>query len=282
MQERLDSADERCPVSGGAAVIRADHVYKRYRPKARQMSLRQEAVTAVRRFLREGGPAQDSGFWAIEDVSFEIAAGQSVALVGRNGSGKTTLLRVLAHITSPTRGCAEVRGRFAALIALGAGFNYERTGRENIFLNAAIQGVGPRTVRELIRDIIAFSELGEFVDVPVKRYSNGMVTRLGFSVAVHLFPDIIFIDEVLAVGDAGFQHKCIERIQEMRREGRTLLLVSHDPGTVKAVCDRSIWLANGRVQMDGPTATVMDAYEQYIRDADAAADQSLLLPYDIA
>ncbi len=156
-----------------------------------------------------------------------------------------------------------MQGRFATLIALGAGFNVERTGRQNIFLNAAIQGVPPRQVARFIGDIIEFSELGEFIDVPIKRYSSGMTTRLGFSIAVHIFPDIIFIDEVLAVGDAAFQEKCIERILQMKADGRTLMFVSHSAASVRLVCDRAIWLDHGRMQADGPTDEVLEAYNSY-------------------
>lgn len=200
-------------------------------------------------------------FWALRDVSFELAPGEAVALIGRNGSGKTTLLRILAHITRPTRGSVHVSGRFATLIALGAGFDSERTGRENIFLNAAIQGVHPTVVNDLLPEIMSFSELGNFIDVPVKRYSSGMITRLGFSIAAHIFPEIIFVDEVLAVGDAGFQEKCMNRILEMKGEGRTLLFVSHDAGAVRTLCDRAIWLHQGQVQMDGPTESVLSHYD---------------------
>jgi ABC-type polysaccharide/polyol phosphate transport system ATPase subunit len=237
-------------------VIVADHVWKRYRPQAHAMSLRQEATKL---FQRKANPEQP--FWALQDVTFSVYPGESVALVGRNGAGKTTLFRVLSGITSPTQGQVAVRGRFATLIALGAGFNPERTGRQNIYLNAAIQGITPRQVARFIDDIIAFSELGEFIDVPIKRYSSGMVTRLGFSIAVHIFPDLIFIDEVLAVGDAAFQEKCIQRILGMKAEGRTLMFVSHSAAAVRMLCDRAIWLQHGQVQVDGPTDEVLRRYE---------------------
>lgn len=241
-------------------VIAAHHVWKSYRPKGRQISLRQEALGMLRQSFAGRARDPEAPFWALHDVSFTIKAGESVAILGRNGSGKTTLLRVLAGITRPTHGRATVDGRFAALIALGAGFDFQRTGRENVFLNAAIQGVHPRDAKDVLEEIIDFSELGEFIDVPVKRYSSGMITRLGFSIAAHIFPDIIFIDEVLAVGDAGFQAKCIKRISEMKAEGRTLLFVSHDPHTVQQLCERSIWLHQGQLQMDGPTEEVLRYY----------------------
>jgi lipopolysaccharide transport system ATP-binding protein len=242
-------------------VIIADHLYKSYRPKAHQISLRHEATRLLKRSLHRRQDETADVFWALHDVSFSIQEGESVALIGRNGSGKTTLLRILSGITRPARGHAAVCGRFATLIALGAGFNVERTGRENIFLNAAIQGVPPRLAAQYIDDIVHFAELGEFIDVPVKRYSSGMVTRLGFSIAAHIFPDIIFIDEVLAVGDQGFQEKCIDRIKTMKNEGRTLLFVSHARDTVRDLCERSIWLHHGHLQMDGPTDDVLNAYD---------------------
>jgi ABC-type polysaccharide/polyol phosphate transport system ATPase subunit len=241
-------------------VIVADHIWKSYRPRTHQISLRHEAAKLLKQpFQRSPGDPSEV-FWALQDVTFSVRAGESVALIGRNGSGKTTLLRVLCGITRPARGHSAVNGRFATLIALGAGFNFERTGRENIFLNAAIQGVQPKKITQFLDDIIEFAELGEFIDVPVKRYSSGMVTRLGFSIAVHILPEIIFIDEVLAVGDAAFQQKCIERILQMKAEGRTLMFVSHASDTVQELCERAIWLHQGRLRMDGPTAGVLDAY----------------------
>lgn len=242
-------------------VIVAEHIYKRYRKQSQQVSLRHEAQKLLARALRRSTGPDEEPFWALRDVTFTIHAGESVALIGRNGAGKTTLFRVLCGITHASQGRATINGRFATLIALGAGFNMERNGRENIFLNAAIQGVPPQQVRTLIPEIIAFSELGEFIDTPVKRYSSGMVTRLGFSIAAHIFPDIIFVDEVLAVGDAAFQKKCMDRIQAMKAEGRTLMFVSHSSETVRELCDRAIWLEHGQVRMDGPADEVIGQYE---------------------
>ena len=164
----------------------------------------------------------------------------------------------------PSRWRAVVHGRFARLIALGAGFNFERTGRENISLNAAIQGVPPREVKSFVEEIIAFSELAEFIDVPVKRYSSGMAMRLGFSIAAHIFPDIVFIDEILAVGDAAFQLKCMDRIRQMKDEGKTLLFVSHANITIRELCERAIWLAHGQVRHDGPAGEVLDEYAHFL------------------
>jgi ABC-type polysaccharide/polyol phosphate transport system ATPase subunit len=242
-------------------VIVADHVWKSYRPQARQVSLRQEATGLLRHRLPRPSAKSDEVFWALQDVNFSIWPGECVALVGRNGSGKTTLLRILCGITRAARGHAEVRGRFATMIALGAGFNAERTGRENIYLNAAIQGVHPKKMAAYIDDIVEFAEIGDFMDVPVKRYSSGMVTRLGFSIAVHILPDIIFIDEVLAVGDAAFQEKCIARILRMKAEGRTVVFVSHAADTVRMLCERAIWLNAGQMMMDGGSDEVLRAYD---------------------
>lgn len=242
-------------------VVVADHIYKRYQRQTHQISLRHEAQRLLLRALRRDEPPVEEPFWALRDVSFTIRAGESVAILGRNGAGKTTLFRVLCGITHATRGRAHVNGRFATMIALGAGFNVERTGRENIFLNAAIQGVPPQQVRAILPDIIAFSELGEFIDAPVKRYSSGMYARLAFSIAVHILPDIVFLDEILAVGDAPFQKKCIDRIREMRNEGRTLLFVSHAAETMRSLCERAIWLEHGEVRMDGPIDEVLREYD---------------------
>lgn len=244
-----------------APIIVADHVWKAYRRQGRQVSLRHEARHLLTRALRRAAAPAEEPFWALRDVSFTVSAGESVALVGRNGSGKTTLFRILCGITRATRGHAAVHGRFATLIALGAGFNFERTGRENIYLNAAIQGVPPRQIDRIVGEILAFAELGEFIDAPVKRYSSGMVTRLGFSIAAHIFPDIIFIDEVLSVGDVAFQQKCMARIRQMKGEGRTLMFVSHAAGAVRDLCERAIWLHQGQVQLDGPAGEVVDRYE---------------------
>jgi ABC-type polysaccharide/polyol phosphate transport system ATPase subunit len=245
-------------------VIVAEHISKTYQPKSHQISLRHEAARLAKGVLGQRQVEPRESFWALRDVSFQVQSGESVALVGRNGSGKTTLLRVLSGITRPAEGRVEVRGRFATLIALGAGFNGERTGRQNIYLNAAIQGVEPKSVAQQIDDIIAFADMGEFIDVPVKRYSSGMVARLGFSIAVHIFPDIIFIDEILAVGDAGFQEKCLERILQMKADGRTLLFVSHAPASVRVLCERAIWLHHGRLRLDAPTDEVLQAYGEML------------------
>ena len=262
---RLDADAGSDPATGllapvPAPIIEVDRLWKGYRHHLQRVQLRYEAGSVVQRALRRALAPPPTPFWALSDVSFAIRPGESVALVGRNGSGKTTLLRVLSGITQPTQGQVAVTGRFATLIALGAGFNRERTGRENIYLNAAIQGVEPRRVAPIIDDIIAFSELGDFIDVPVKRFSSGMGARLGFSIAVHIAPDLLFIDEALSVGDAGFKDKSVARIRAMKDEGRTIIFVSHSERLVRQVCDRAIWLDRGRLRLDGPVDDVFRAY----------------------
>lgn len=252
-------------------IIVADRIWKSYRPKTHQISLRHEAAKFFRQPFQPSSEKPSELFWALQDVSFAIQPGESVALVGRNGSGKSTLLRILCGITRPARGHAQVNGRFATLIALGAGFDPERTGRENIYLNAAIQGVYPREIAKILDEIVDFAELGDFIDVPVKRYSSGMVTRLGFSIAVHILPEIIFIDEVLAVGDSAFQEKCIHRISQMKGEGRTLMFVSHAADTVRELCDRALWLHHGQLNMDGATDEVLHAYDAMLASVETSA-----------
>lgn len=244
-------------------VIQVEQVSKRYsRNERHQHSLRHDAAYLIKRLLKNQHSAQEvKPFYALYDVNFSIERGEAVALIGRNGSGKTTLLRVLAGITRATGGQVMVKGRHAALIALGAGFKPELTGRKNIYLNAAIHGVRPREVDAMLNDIIEFSELGEFIDIPINRYSSGMAARLGFSIAIHSAPDILFVDEVLAVGDAPFQEKCMQRITAMRKQMQTLVFVSHSETTVRNLCERAIWLHKGHIMADGPTEHVYQAYK---------------------
>jgi len=242
--------------------ILVQDVYKRYARNEYHPSFRHEIGAAVQRLFGAAPTREPSDpFYALKNVNLTVQKGESVAIIGRNGSGKTTLLRVLSGITKPTSGIVQVNGRFASLIALGAGFNPEMTGRENIFLNAAMQGVPPKEVTPAIGDIITFADIGQFIDMPVKRYSSGMYARLGFSIAIHILPDIIFVDEILAVGDAAFQDKCNERILQFRREGRTFVLVTHNPQMVRALCNRAIWLHHGEPMAIGPSEEVLDVYE---------------------
>jgi ABC-2 type transport system ATP-binding protein len=197
---------------------------------------------------------------ALSDATLQVNRGESIAIIGRNGAGKTTLLKVIARVLRPTRGIAKTRGRVAPLLELGAGFDQELTGRENIFLNGALLGRTHREMSERAQRIIDFAELAEFIDAPLRTYSTGMMARLGFAVATDVDPDILLVDEVLAVGDIAFQQKCHERITEFRRGGATLVLVSHAPGTVESLCSRVVWVDHGRIVADGPTAEVLPAF----------------------
>lgn len=200
-------------------------------------------------------------FWALKDVSLQITAGEMVGLVGPNGSGKSTLLRVIARIFPPTEGEVFVRGRIASLIELGLGFHPELTGEENIYLNASLYGLTRRDIEGIYSDIVEFSELGHFIDTPVKNYSSGMQARLGFSIAVHLDPDILLSDEVLAVGDAAFTRKCLEKMQGFKRSGKTIIFVSHNLEAVRQMCDRAYLLMQGRVVAEGPVGRVIEQYQ---------------------
>jgi ABC-2 type transport system ATP-binding protein len=226
----------------GGVALRASGVSKVFRG--------QRATSFKEHLLRRGGRA-DGGFSALRDITVEIEAGHTVGLIGPNGSGKSTLLKVLAGILRPTSGEVAAHGRIASLLELGAGFNGELSGRDNVFLNASLLGLSHRETERLFDSIVAFSELEEFIDNPVKHYSSGMYVRLGFSVAVHVDPDILLVDEVLAVGDEGFAKKCLDKIAEFQAEGRTILFVSHALDLVQQICDRALVLEHGRLVFDG-------------------------------
>jgi lipopolysaccharide transport system ATP-binding protein len=200
---------------------------------------------------------------ALQDVSFAIECGETVGFIGSNGAGKSTLLKLIARILEPDSGTVTVRGRVGALLELGAGFHPELTGRENVYLNASIMGLNRRDVDRRFDEIVAFSELERFIDVPVKHYSSGMYVRLGFAVAVNMEPEILLVDEVLAVGDAAFQRKCFERIAQLRQEGITLLFVSHNAEVVRSICSRAIWLDSGIVKADGGAEVVVQRYTMH-------------------
>lgn len=200
-------------------------------------------------------------FYALREVSFRIDRGESVALIGSNGAGKSTLLSLIAGISAPNEGSVHVEGKVAALLDLGSGFHPELTGRENIDLNAALLGLTRRQVREKEESIIAFSELEEFIDEPLKTYSSGMAMRLAFAVAIELDPDILIVDEVLAVGDRAFQEKCLAKVREFVQAGKTMLAVSHSATLIRELCRRALWLDHGRLMMDGEIDEVIQAYE---------------------
>lgn len=199
-------------------------------------------------------------FWALKDVSFEVSEGQRIGIIGRNGAGKSTLLKILSRITRPTTGRAYIRGRVASLLEVGTGFHPELTGRENIFLSGAILGMSRSEIVSKFDEIVAFAEIEQFLDTPVKRYSSGMYVRLAFAVAAHLDTDILIVDEVLAVGDAQFQQKCLGKMGDVAKEGRTLLFVSHNMASIIRLCRRAMWLDKGRLQMFGPTEKVVSDY----------------------
>jgi lipopolysaccharide transport system ATP-binding protein len=222
--------------------------------------------------LRRKGSEREATYQVLKDISLTVQKGEILGIIGRNGSGKSTLLKLLAGIYRPDAGRISVHGRVGALLELGAGFHPEFSGRENIFLNGIVLGLSKREVRQRLDDIVRFAELEAFIDEPVKNYSSGMYTRLGFAVAVHADPDILFIDEILAVGDEAFQQKCFDKVSEFRRLGKTIILVSHDLGSVQRWCDDVLWLEAGKVQERGMPRRVVDLYRQGIaaQEADAA------------
>jgi lipopolysaccharide transport system ATP-binding protein len=199
--------------------------------------------------------------WALRDVSFEVKQGEVVGLIGRNGAGKSTLLKVLARITRPTTGWAEIRGRIGSLLEVGTGFHAELTGRENVFLTGSILGMKHAEIQRKFDEIVAFSEVERFLDTPLKHYSSGMQMRLAFAVAAHLEPEILLVDEVLAVGDASFQKKCMGKMKDVSRHGRTILFVSHNTTAMRALCSRALWLNDGRLREDGEIGEVIDHYQ---------------------
>lgn len=215
---------------------------------------------------RNGHSEAEKAFWALKDVSFSIDPGESLGLIGPNGAGKTTALKILADIVQPTSGKIEVNGRTSALIELGAGFHPDLTGRENIYLYAAILGLKRREVDQLFDRIVDFSELEHFIDTPVKRYSSGMYVRLAFAVAAHVSPDVLLVDEVLAVGDSAFRLKCARRIDELQRSGATIIFVSHNLYLVKSVCNSALFLADGKIQAIGDKVMVINEYERWLHN----------------
>lgn len=208
--------------------------------------------------------------WALRDVSFEIKHGEVLGIIGRNGAGKSTLLKILSRITEPTTGYADIYGRVGALLEVGTGFHPELTGRENIFLNGAILGMSRQDIARKFDEIVAFADVEKFIDTPVKYYSSGMGLRLGFAVAAHLEPEILIVDEVLAVGDTRFQKKCLGKMNDVATEGRTVLFVSHNMGAVQNLCQRSIWLQDGQVVADGSTSEIVS---QYLNNAATSASE---------
>jgi len=248
-------------------VIEAKNIHKYYRRYSnRHKFLTLKSALVNRTFFQD--LRQQEHFEALKGVDFEVSSGQTLSVIGENGSGKSTLLKILSGISKPSVGEMITRGRISALIELGAGFHPEISGRENIFINGIILGLTKRKIQEKFSEIVEFAELEEFIDSPVKTYSSGMYMRLGFSIATHVDPDILLIDEVLAVGDASFVPKCLDKINEFRRKGKTIVFVSHDLDTVERISDEVIWLQDGRIRMRGYPKRVVDAYLQYIGKKD--------------
>jgi ABC-type polysaccharide/polyol phosphate transport system ATPase subunit len=234
--------------------LKLDHVSKKYKlpPNGNQS----------KRWYRRPLRKPSTEMWALRDVSFQVFEGEALGIIGHNGAGKTTLLKLLSSITTPTRGQITIRGRLVALVEVSSGFHPELTGRENIYLHGPMLGMRRSEIARKMDSIIDFSGVGKYIDVPVKRYSSGMYVRLGFSIAAHLDPDIILLDEVLAVGDVTFQSKCLERIAELRKSGRTIVFVSHDLAAVDRLCHRALLLDRGQIVMDGAPRAVIDHYQQ--------------------
>jgi lipopolysaccharide transport system ATP-binding protein len=249
-------------------IIRVESLGKKYlirhqsggpRYRALRDVLAEGVKTGFGLFLPKA-PASREEFWALKDVSFEVHEGEVVGIIGRNGAGKSTLLKILSRITEPTAGRVTLNGRVASLLEVGTGFHPELTGRENIYLNGSILGMGRAEIGRKFDEIVAFAEVEKFLDTPVKRYSSGMGVRLGFAVAAHLEPEILVVDEVLAVGDAEFQKKCLGKMSEVAKGGRTVLFVSHNMHAVRSLCQRGVVLRRGGVEFDGPAAGAIDCY----------------------
>ncbi len=252
------------------SIIRFDHVSKRFTLNRQRSRSFQELFLNAVHFK---GRSPKETYWALDDVSFEVDKGEMVGIVGPNGAGKSSILKLIARIIEPTSGQVEINGTVGALLELGAGFHPDLSGRENIYLNGSILGFSRQQMGRIYHDIVDFSEMGRFIDMPVKHYSSGMYMRLGFSIAIHLEPDVLLVDEVLAVGDKGFQLRCLDKINQMRRAGVSILLVTHDLESVQEMCDRAIWLDEGRIAASGSVEQVL---EDYMVKVYAQAEKSLL------
>src|SRR6476659_4133154 len=259
----------------------ASKVYRRYSRRHQFTTLKSALLSgSLTRDLRP-----DETFAAVRDVTFTVPRGRTLGVIGRNGSGKSTMLKLVAGITKPTTGTVKVNGRISALIALGAGFHPEISGRENVFINGIMLGLTKKEISRRFDEIVEFAELQEFIDAPVKTYSSGMYMRLGFAVAIHVDPDVLLVDEVLAVGDEGFTHKCLDKFAEFKRRGKTILLVTHALGLVERFCDEALWLDGGRLKGLGDPRRIVGAYvtdvevseESQLAAADAKAQESAVV-----
>jgi len=255
-------------VTTAIEVSRASKVYRRYAHRKQFATLKSALVS--RSLIANLAP--DETFTALNDVTVTVPAGRTLGVIGRNGSGKSTLLKLVAGITKPTSGSVTVAGRVSALIELGAGFHPEISGRENVFINGIMLGLTKREITRRFDEIVEFAELRDFIDAPVKTYSSGMYMRLGFAVAIHVDPDVLLVDEVLAVGDEGFTHKCLDKFAEFKRRGKTILLVTHALGLVERFCDEALWLDAGRVKGSGDPKRIVGAY---ITDVETSEEKQL-------
>ncbi len=255
-------------------VIHGEGLGKRYhRGLQAEDGLRHSLEAFLRSPISSLRRKKDETFWALKDVSLEVREGEVLGLIGRNGAGKTTLLKILSRITRPTTGWAEIHGRVGSLLEVGTGFHPELTGRENTFLSGAILGMGKAEIIRKFDEIVAFAELEKFIDTPVKHYSSGMYVRLAFAVAAHLEPEILLVDEVLAVGDINFQKKCLGKMGDVARAGRTVVLVSHQLNQIRRLCHRVVWIDAASVRQDGPTHEVVSAYESAMASGDSNGAQ---------
>jgi lipopolysaccharide transport system ATP-binding protein len=253
--------------------VEVEGLGKRYTLAAsrqRADTLRDLISSAARSVITRRARVSREPFWALKGANFSIAEGESVGIIGLNGAGKSTLLKMLARIVEPTEGCARIFGRVGALLEVGTGFHWELTGRENVYLYGSILGMNRKEIARRFDAIVAFADLAEFIDTPVKRYSSGMYVRLAFSVAAQLEPEILLLDEVLAVGDLAFQRKCIDFARNLQRRSATILFVSHNMHSIKSMCDRVVYLRKGRIAFDGPTERGLELYEQDCRLSDLA------------
>ncbi|MEX1127605.1 MAG: ABC transporter ATP-binding protein [Vicinamibacterales bacterium] len=249
-------------------IVNASKIYQRYGHR-RQFATLKSALLS-RSLVRDLNPTET--FAAVKNVTFNVLKGQTLGVIGRNGSGKSTLLKLVAGIAKPTTGTVKVDGRVSALIELGAGFHPEISGRENVFINGIMLGLTKREITRRFDEIVEFAELEEFIDAPVKNYSSGMYMRLGFAVAIHVDPDVLLVDEVLAVGDEGFTHKCLDKFSEFKRRGKTILLVTHSLGLVEKFCDEALWMDAGRMKVQGDPKRVVGAY---VTDVERSEEQQL-------
>jgi ABC-type polysaccharide/polyol phosphate transport system ATPase subunit len=271
------------------SVIHVEGLGKRYRvgERERYFALRDIIARALAAPFKHKAPRRKVDFlWALRDVSLDVMQGEVVGLIGRNGAGKTTLLKLLSRITRPTTGFAEIHGRVGSLLEVGTGFHPELTGRENIYLSGAILGMRKREIDRKKDAIVAFAEVERFLDTPLKHYSSGMQMRLAFAVAAHLEPEILLVDEVLAVGDIEFQKKCLGKMQDISKSGRTIVFVSHQMGQMRRLCERVLWIDNGQIREQGPAGKVIAAYESAVmhaaQDDDGKSVAGVFLGWELA